>query len=58
MKNQYFLLEERGKIYKVRMDGLSSIIEYEYNVNLTHDIENHPLNQFPTLIKFLLIIPA
>ena len=40
------------------MEGLSSIIEHYYSVNLTHDIENHPLNQLPTLIKFLNIIPA
>lgn len=40
------------------MDDLSSIIEHFYNVNLTHDIENHPLNQLPTLMKFLMVIPA
>ena len=52
------MLTETGKIFKIRMSGLSSIIEHSYSVNLTHDIENHPLNQLPTLIKFLKIIPA
>jgi hypothetical protein len=47
-----------GKIYKIRMEGLSSIIEYYYSINLTHDVENHPLGQLPTLIKFLYIVPS
>ena len=41
----------------MRLEEKSGRIEKSYNIERTQDIEMHPLNQTPTVIGFLGIVP-
>lgn len=64
MHSIYYLLAENGEVFKVVVPpfgkdyvGVSSKIEDVYNIQFALDKEKHPLNQSPTVICFLGVLP-
>ena len=51
------MLVENGQLFRLRLENKSGKIEKSYNIDKSQDVEMHSLNQAPTHIKFLRLVP-